>query len=46
VNASPGLEGIEAATGVDVAGSIIQLLETQASGATTSKTRRRTKRVD
>lgn len=27
VNASPGLEGIEAATGVDVAGAIIKLLE-------------------
>lgn len=27
VNASPGLEGIEAATGVDVAGHIVQLLE-------------------
>ncbi len=30
VNASPGLEGIEAATGVDVASKIIQLLEKQA----------------
>jgi ribosomal protein S6--L-glutamate ligase len=46
VNASPGLEGIEAATGVDVAGSIIQLLETEARGATTSKVRRRAKRAD
>jgi len=27
VNASPGLEGIEAATGVDVAGKIVELLE-------------------
>ena len=27
VNASPGLEGIEAATGVDVAGAIVQLVE-------------------
>jgi ribosomal protein S6--L-glutamate ligase len=27
VNASPGLEGIEAATGVDVAGEIVRLLE-------------------
>jgi ribosomal protein S6--L-glutamate ligase len=27
VNSSPGLEGIEAATGVDVAGSIIEYLE-------------------
>jgi len=33
VNASPGLEGIEAATGVDVASAIIELLETQAGGA-------------
>lgn len=30
VNASPGLEGIEAATGVDVGGAIIELLEAQA----------------
>lgn len=29
VNASPGLEGIEAATGVDVAGAIMDLLEAQ-----------------
>jgi ribosomal protein S6--L-glutamate ligase len=27
INSSPGLEGIEAATGVDVAGSIIELIE-------------------
>ncbi|WP_426661444.1 30S ribosomal protein S6--L-glutamate ligase [Rhodanobacter aciditrophus] len=33
VNASPGLEGIEAATGVDVAGTIVELLETQRDGA-------------
>lgn len=45
VNASPGLEGIEAATGVDVAGSIIQLLEAQAGGVKTSKARRRSKRA-
>ena len=32
VNASPGLEGIEAATGVDVAAAIMALLETQAAG--------------
>ncbi|HEX8776695.1 MAG TPA: 30S ribosomal protein S6--L-glutamate ligase [Rhodanobacter sp.] len=32
VNASPGLEGIEAATGVDVAGAIIELLEAQMGG--------------
>jgi len=30
VNASPGLEGIEAASGVDVAGAIIKLLEGEA----------------
>ena len=30
VNASPGLEGIEAATGVDVAGAIMDLLQTHA----------------
>ncbi len=29
VNSSPGLEGIEGATGVDVAGSIIELIEDQ-----------------
>jgi len=29
VNSSPGLEGIEAATGVDVAGEIIQLIESE-----------------
>lgn len=33
VNASPGLEGIEAATGVDVAGAIIELLQAHAGGA-------------
>ena len=27
VNSSPGLEGIEAATGVDVAGKIIECIE-------------------
>ena len=34
VNASPGLEGIEAVTGVDVAGAIIGLLEMQTGGGT------------
>ena len=34
VNASPGLEGIEAATGVDVAGAIIELLQHNARGGT------------
>ena len=33
VNASPGLEGIEAASGVDVAGAIIALAEERATGA-------------
>ena len=33
VNASPGLEGIEAITGVDVAGAIIELLQSQVGGA-------------
>ena len=33
VNASPGLEGIESATGVDVAGAVIRLLETQVVAA-------------
>jgi len=33
VNASPGLEGIEAATGVDVAGAIVELLEAQVGDA-------------
>ena len=33
VNASPGLEGIEAATGVDVAGSIMDLLQTNVTAA-------------
>ncbi len=33
VNASPGLEGIEAATGVDVAGAVVDLLQAQAGAA-------------
>ncbi len=32
VNSSPGLEGVEAATGVDVAGAILEFLENQATG--------------
>ena len=39
VNASPGLEGIEAATGVDVAGAIMELL--QANGTVSGKRSRR-----
>lgn len=35
VNSSPGLEGIEAATGVDVAGKIIELIERDAEGVST-----------
>jgi ribosomal protein S6--L-glutamate ligase len=33
VNSSPGLEGIEAATGVDVAGEIIEYVESHAEPA-------------
>ncbi|SON48355.1 protein of unknown function [Vibrio tapetis subsp. tapetis] len=32
VNSSPGLEGIEAATGKDVAGMIIEFIEKKAAG--------------
>ena len=32
VNASPGLEGIESSTGVDVAGEIVEYVETLAAG--------------
>ncbi|WP_109123785.1 30S ribosomal protein S6--L-glutamate ligase [Dyella sp. C11] len=45
VNASPGLEGIEAATGVNVAGAIIKLLESE-SGARPSPAKRKAQRVD
>jgi ribosomal protein S6--L-glutamate ligase len=31
VNSSPGLEGVEGATGVDVAGKIIEFLEKNAA---------------
>lgn len=38
VNSSPGLEGIESATGKDVAGQIIQFIEANASpGKTKTK---------
>ncbi|MDE2087633.1 MAG: 30S ribosomal protein S6--L-glutamate ligase [Xanthomonadaceae bacterium] len=40
VNASPGLEGIEAATGVDVAGAIVELLEAQVCDAPVARRRR------
>jgi ribosomal protein S6--L-glutamate ligase len=36
VNSSPGLEGIEAATGKDIAGIIIQFLEKNAKAGKTS----------
>lgn len=45
VNASPGLEGIEAATGVDVAGAIIQFLEAEAGSAVQPPVRRRSQRA-
>ena len=38
VNSSPGIEGIEQATGVDVAGAIIEFLESNAKRGET-KTR-------
>ncbi len=40
VNSSPGLEGVEAAAGVDVAGKIIEFLE---KNAKPNKTRTRGK---
>ena len=40
VNSSPGLEGVEKATGIDVAGKIIEYLETHAKP---NKTRTRGK---
>lgn len=45
VNASPGLEGIEASTGVDVAGAIIQYLEAEARAPLQVPARRRSQRV-
>jgi ribosomal protein S6--L-glutamate ligase len=39
VNSSPGLEGIEKATGKDVAGLIIQLIEKEGGKSASSKTR-------
>ena len=30
VNSSPGLEGVEKATGIDIAGKIIEFIETNA----------------
>ncbi len=40
VNASPGLEGIEATTGVDVAGAIVELLEAQVCDAPVARRHR------
>ena len=45
VNASPGLEGIESATGVDVAGAILQFLETEAGSLVQPPARRRSQRA-
>jgi len=45
VNASPGLEGIESATGVDVAGAIVQYLEAEAGSAIQPPARRRSQRA-
>jgi ribosomal protein S6--L-glutamate ligase len=39
VNSSPGLEGSEGATGIDIAGKIIELIEKKAAAKTASKTR-------
>lgn len=36
VNSSPGLEGIEKATGIDVAGKIVEFVETHAKPNKTS----------
>jgi ribosomal protein S6--L-glutamate ligase len=44
VNSSPGLEGIETATGVDVAGAIVSLLESRALGRRRRARRRRRNR--
>jgi ribosomal protein S6--L-glutamate ligase len=36
VNSSPGLEGIQKATGVDVAGAIIELMEKEGTPSSSS----------
>lgn len=41
VNSSPGLEGIEAATGVDVAGKVIEYIATHAEEKATNRARRK-----
>lgn len=40
VNSSPGLEGIEGATNLDVAGKVIEFIETHAEDKATSRARR------
>jgi ribosomal protein S6--L-glutamate ligase len=39
VNASPGLQGVEAASGVDVAGSICDFAERLVAGSTHRRTK-------
>jgi len=41
VNSSPGLEGIEAATGVDVAGKVIEYIANHAEAKATNRARRK-----
>jgi len=43
VNSSPGLEGIERATGKDIAGMMIDLIERRAAAPGASRTRTRGK---
>jgi len=45
VNSSPGLEGIEAASGIDVAGAIIDHLAARAPGRKRPARRRSAKKV-
>ncbi|HET8764302.1 MAG TPA: RimK family alpha-L-glutamate ligase, partial [Rhodanobacter sp.] len=45
VNASPGLEGIETVTGVDVAGAVIELLESSVAPAASPRRRGRDTRL-
>jgi ribosomal protein S6--L-glutamate ligase len=41
VNSSPGLEGIETATGIDVAGKVIEFIETHAEAKATTRARKK-----
>jgi ribosomal protein S6--L-glutamate ligase len=41
VNSSPGLEGIEAATGIDVAGKVIEFIEQNAGQRATTRARKK-----